>query len=196
VPSWAVDALAGSGTAHPTTNTFPGANPGKIRNYADTLSIDADGKIKGVELYEGSTRVALQGPFYYAHLNADTSWVNNAWAAITTWTLDEASGITRSGGTFTVPIAGRYRVTAVNSFAANTTGLRGVRPVVAGSARINVLVPPITTFQTTAQVSAAYRMTAGQTISIEGFQNSGAALNLRGDSVGLFTIVQIDYVGP
>jgi hypothetical protein len=199
VPSWAVDALAGSGTAHPTTNTFPGANPGKIRNYADTLSIDADGKIKGVELYEGSTRVALQGPYSYAHVNADTGAVfssTNSWTDVTTWTVDESSGITHASGVFTVSRAGRYLITAILSYGNGTTGVRGVTYVVNGTSRASVIAPATSSFQGVAQASLAYRLAVGGTIKIQGYANHSAALVLRGDANGNYTNVQISYVGP
>jgi hypothetical protein len=201
VNEWTTEALAGGGDPHPTTNNFPGATPAKIRNYPDTLSIDANGIIKGVEVYEGSERLAIAGPHMYAHINANTTTrTNGAWVDVASWTVDDpVSGglITHNAGTgvFTVPIAGRYLITCILSYGDGTTGVRGVTYVINGTSRASVIAAATSSFQGVAQASLGYRLAAGATIKIQSYANQGSAIVLRGDANGNYSNLQITYQG-
>lgn len=186
-------------TPAPASNTFPNANPAMFRNLDSTLQIDATGLVRGATVYEGADRVAIRGPFIYAHINGDTGAVFTSaasWTDITTWTVDENSGMTHSSGLFTVPRAGRYLITTVLSYGNGTTGVRGVTYVINGTSRASVIAPATSSFQGVAQASLAYRLAASGTIKIQGYANHSSALVLRGDANGNYSNVQISYLGP
>ena len=187
--------LVTSGDNPPTTNTFLNANPAKIRNPDETLRIDATGLVRGSTIQVGTDNVAIEGPYMYGHLNANTgNLTSGSWTNITSWTVDESSGITNSSGLFTVPRAGRYLITCILSYADGTTGVRGVTYVISGTARASVIAPATSSFQGVAQASLAYRLAAGATIRIQGYQNGGA-LAIRGDANGNYSNLQITYLG-
>lgn len=186
----------------PSSSNFPNATPAKVRNQTESLLIDATGLIRGVEFWQGSDPLAIQGPYMYAHLNANTpsTLATSTWTAIANWTIDDpttGNQIPQTGatGTFTVPRAGRYLITLFISYADNATGDRGAAIYINGVSRGNTLTRATSAFQGVAQISLAYRLTAGGTIQLRGWQNAGA-LAIRGDAAGSYTNVQISYVGP
>jgi hypothetical protein len=187
----------------PEVNQFlASGTASRIRSVDDSLVISGDGSIVASSISKGpignTDPVAIEGPYMYTHQNADTaSWTNNGWASVTTWTTDAFSGITRSGGTFTVPKAGRYRITAMLSFNVHATGVRGAAIVINGTSRASMLFPANSSFQGAAFVSLSYVLPANGTILIQGFQNSGVTSTvLRGDANGNYTNCQIEWVGP
>ncbi|MGC4942145.1 hypothetical protein [Kribbella sp. DT2] len=138
------------------------------------------------------------GPYSYAHLNADVAaGTSGVWTDITSWSVDNSDTVTYSGGTWTLPPAGRYLVFASISYTANATGSRGIRPVINGVVGQNILVPTVTTatYQATVQIYNEVVLGAASTIKFQAHQNSGGALNLRGDTAGLYSRVGVRRVG-
>ena len=140
----------------------------------------------------------IKPPYSNGHQNADVSIASSGvWTDVTTWTIDASDATTYAAGVWTVPTAGRYLCFATVSIAANTTGTRGLRPVVNGVVGQNILTPVVTTagFQTTVALYNELVVGAGQTVKYQVYQNSGGALNLRGDAAGLFSTAGVRRLG-
>lgn len=111
---------------------------------------------------------------------ANQSLANNAFTAISwdTEVLDEL-GAWSSGTNITIPNTAKYNVTLQANFASNATGIRTIRMVRAtidlGSAPI---INAVVDSAGRAQATFGIRLTAGDVVSVEAFQNSGGALNL------------------
>lgn len=123
---------------------------------------------------------------FYQDNNAQ-SIPNAAATTVTTWTKvsDRVNAnFNASTGVFTAPATGQYLVSAGLTFASGMTG----GSTIAISTRIiangvtlaanPVQVPATTTVAISSTVTAIASLTAGQTIVIQAFQNSGAAVSL------------------
>lgn len=141
-------------------------------------------------------------PYWYGYLaSSPAALASGAVVDITTWTADgtpNSSGITHSAGVFTVPTAGRYRITAQLTYpASNTTGSRVVE-VFTGSVGGTILVAGASTGNaaniTTAYGSRTVRLAAGATFRVIANQGSGLSLSLV---AGVhWSNIQIEWVGP
>lgn len=89
-------------------------------------------------------------------------------------------GVTRSGGGLVAPVDGLYNLQASLQFAANATGARSGWLFINGAglteARM-VLGPSPTAHCFTLSMDA--RLSAGDVVTLQGYQNSGGALNLN-----------------
>jgi len=107
---------------------------------------------------------------------------------------DNATNNTR----FTIPVAGRYVLSANIAFAANATGLRGLRFFKNGTTIIAFeQVNAVTTGDYTSLVCTRhYEFAAGDYVTCDAYQGSGGALNVTnagiGDSGLEFTIFRVD----
>lgn len=142
---------------------------------------------------------SIPTPYSYAHINADTpGGASTVWTTYSAWTVDTSSGITYSAGTWTVPTAGRYNVNGMLSWSNSTTGLRGMQFLINNVVRASFVLTAVqgAAVQSTVWGSMSYPLAVSDTIAIQGYQNSGTTLNVRGDTLGSFTNCQIEYVGP
>jgi hypothetical protein len=125
---------------------------------------------------------------------------NNAFTVVTGWTntFDSHGDFTASAGVFTAPVAGFYEVAANISFGALTggAGVAVAASIFVGGverARGTLDATVTSTFGVTgSQVKALLSLTAGQTVTIEAFQNSGSAATLNANAVNNYvSIVQL-----
>lgn len=187
-----IDMLA-SGAVDIVGNAGP--TEGWVR--VDTAGLD----VKTGKLTVAGDEVRLANdPYIRALLATDNSQspASGTWTTITGWTVpaESSSGITRSGGIFTVAKAGSYMLTIGISFAANGTGIRGVRPLINGAGGQNALfATPGATFQGYAALNQEVYLAANSTVAFQAYQNSGGALALRGDAGGLYSTCSIRRVG-
>jgi hypothetical protein len=150
-------------------------------------------------LYNASIRDPLNyldvTPYSYAQLNANTAAIPaTTWTDITTWTVIGSSGITYLAGVFTVPDAGRYAVWASPSIELSATaGVRGVRPVVAGTVRRNVNSAANPNQASSVMFYDEYNMAAGATLKWQVY--SQLSLMVRGDAGGQFSGCGIRRIG-
>lgn len=121
-----------------------------------------------------------------ASRNSVQSITNGAWNLITFNVEDhDTDGMftTGSGNRFTCVTPGRYEVIFTASFVANNTGTRGwliAKGVVAGAGVLGMnLVPAVQTFGSASTVQTEVVLAAGETVSCQMFQSSGAALNAQ-----------------
>jgi len=114
---------------------------------------------------------------------------NGAWAVLSmsaTPDFSSGSGLTASVNGVTVSLTGRYRVSVQTQWATNGTGYRGIAFSNTGSVgSFQALVPALAGFGTNQSMSDEISATAGQTISLFGYQSSGGLLvcNFRHISV-------------
>lgn len=161
------------------------------------LSFEPDGLVASPQQVASPPAVASGGSssgaavYALARINAHTAVPNNAWTTFTAWTEIEKLGMTYASGVWTVQTAGLYKVHFTVSFANNATGVRGIRPFINGAFDLNVLSNPTTGFQTTMDVSITRRLAVGDTIAVQLYQNSGAALNALGDVNGVYSKADI-----
>lgn len=146
-------------------------------------------------------------PYYYAYLAANLTVANNTSTAIG-WT-DEATspsnGITRSGSVFTVPKAGRYRVTfqAYWNSIASPAGTRLAQlysgdTIGTGNVLASAAEQPSASAASACLVTKTVRLAAGGKIRTEVSHSQGASFTngLLGNAGGNLTYVQVEWVGP
>lgn len=110
---------------------------------------------------------------------------DSTWTAISAWTTvdeDRTSSFNSSTGEFTLPESGPYTVHGVLSFASNSTGLRGVRVMLDGVEKSEIIVPTASGNYVGVPYSFKVIGNGGQKITIEGFQTSGGALNTQANA--------------
>ena len=99
---------------------------------------------------------------------------------VTTWTDEvDDSGMVSSAG-MTAPVAGEYDITISPLFAASAAGIRWMRPVVAGAQKETVSTDAASSGSTGLNFSSSYWLTAGQTVTVTLYQNSGATRAVSG----------------
>jgi hypothetical protein len=126
---------------------------------------------------------------------AGLSIPNAVWTTVTTPTIvDSTHGALTTGGVFTAPVSGRYIICASVFYATNATGSRGVR------IRKNTFDTGMGTFGTAgssagtgATVSGYLKLNAGDTVTMETFQNTGVAISLSTspDAGSVLSIVRV-----
>jgi microcystin-dependent protein len=131
----------------------------------------------------------------FGQTTAGLSIPNNAWTPVTTPTIvDSTHGALTTGGVFTAPAPGRYAVSVTAFFGTNGTGSRGVRVRKnSGDTGLGNFTPAGSTASTGATVSGYLRLNAGDTMTMEAFQNSGGAVSLgtTPDVASTFSIVRV-----
>ena len=146
-------------------------------------------------------------PYYSCYLAANAT-INTGTATGISWTDDAtspSSGITRSGSAFTVPTAGRYRITFQAYWAAiaSPAGSRVAQVytgnvIGAGTPLISVAEPPSATSASICLAVKTIRLAAGAVIHTEVSHTQGATMTngLLGNATGNLTYAQIEWVGP
>lgn len=206
-------ALLTSGTNPALSNTFPTAVPAKIKNFDDTLVIDAEGGIKSASglLYAGTYQIVENPPYYFGYLNAEiASLANDTVMHVTTWVTDTVAGhgvngntsaITASSGTYTINKEGMYHF--VGQFywrASNITGSRMFQVIRQTPTVVNIAsaeVPGDNDGPQANIVSKYFRCSVGDTIRWQIRQRAAATMapvNL-GATADL-SYIQMRYVGP
>ena len=179
----------------PTTTNYgfyspplTGVTPNVPRD-TKTLADAVDTALKAEE----TARIAADAMVgsYRRHAAAQ-SFTSGTWAAVAfdTMTLDEIPWTGSTSNFWTVPTAGYYQVNASVSFATNATGVRGVRVLVNGTVVTQVTPGAGSAGGSGAAISYGGKLNAGDTVQIQGFQNSGGALALApavGQNVGDIT---------
>jgi hypothetical protein len=135
----------------------------------------------------------------YQTTNAQ-SFTSGSAATVTTWTkvFDRVNAnFNASTGVFTAPVTGMYYVSCALDFSANTgaIGTRGQVNIVANGVTVAVGAytrQTTTSTEMTPQASALINLTAGQTLVIQGVQNTGGAVTLNGAAT--FNYVSINRV--
>ena len=140
--------------------------------------------------------IAGQMPRLSLALGSAFTITTGSTTTVTGWTVAENRGsFTQASGVITVPLSGRYNITFVLIHAANnTTGGRGsVVTFSAGPALRHTLPAPQSAAhsQTVYNTISGYKMTAGDTITLQGYQNSGSTNTVSTDSFFI-----IEFVGP
>jgi hypothetical protein len=202
-----------AGTNPPTVNNFPNATPGAIINDAATLAISGDGSIKAASLVAPTVRVgsvlasaddvAIRGPYWMGHLNANTGALTSGTNLLVVFTEDEKStdtgAFTYSAGTLTCNRAGLYDVLAVlaHSFV-NITGTRISQVYNTGGAPlITDTAAPASSGNTTARAIKPLRLAAGDTLRVFGAQTSGTNTPvIAGSSTGNLSYFSVKWAGP
>lgn len=122
-------------------------------------------------------------PMFSGIANPATALANATWTAIPNgggWATadDDPWGMVSAAGTFTAPCDGMWQLNASAAFAANATGLRGLRLLQGGTTTLAwAQVAPINGTQTALSCATIRRLSKGNTVEAEMHQTSGAALN-------------------
>lgn len=165
----------------PTTNfsfPYPGYGdlpdgPDAVKDLADAV----DAKIKELNDAQTAARVAGDTIISSSRRQATAqSLTNNVFTTIT-FDTSELNEIPWTTDHFTVPTAGYYQINAALIFATNSTGIRGIRITVNATAIAQSQGAAGTTGNG-ASVSRCLKLAAGDSVSIQGFQNSGGALTV------------------
>jgi hypothetical protein len=140
--------------------------------------------------------IAGQMPRLSLALGSAFTITSGSTTTVTGWTVTENRGsFTQASGVVTVPLTGRYNITfALVHAAINTTGGRGnVLIHSAGPTLRNTLPAPQSAAhsQTVYNTITGYKMTASDTLTLQGYQNSTAPNTVTTDSFFI-----IEFVGP
>ncbi|WP_321951880.1 hypothetical protein [Paraburkholderia bannensis] len=139
--------------------------------------------------FGGSVSASGNDALLYQTSNAQ-SFSTGTQATVTTWTkvFDRlGANFNASTGVFTAPATGYYHVDAALAFAGNTGAIFTTSAVVVvanGATACNSVFYRQTTSNVAQQsiASCTVSLTAGQTLTIQGVQNTGASLALNGTS--------------
>ncbi len=170
--------------------TSPVTVAGKSINTGETISFVWDGNSWNPPAY-----IAPNRAYVYAAAAANTVVANNA-ATVANWPETTDSGNNSAAGIFTAPRAGFYSVAAAVTYlvaAWNATTYAQISIAVNGADRHQgtATVEKAGTRIVSVNVSATVFLTAGQTLQINVFQNSGTAKNTAGGVVSYYTIVEL-----
>lgn len=92
--------------------------------------------------------------------------------------VDDHGMVGASG--FTAPVDGEYDITISPLFAASATGIRWMRPRIAGGQRETISANAAASGSTGLTFSSSYWLTAGQTVTASLYQNSGGTRYVNG----------------
>jgi hypothetical protein len=207
----------------PTTNNFPGANPGKITNPAGTLVIDATGAITGVTgtfsgavstgaltpsslnvsgtttlgttATKGGNAIAVEGPYYYAWLSSVSNVATGNFGTLTGYTTLGSSGITLSSGNFTLPRTGRYRlyVQAYWGLQVTPVGKRIIQWVRGATILASGTVAPSSLTEVVVSTEVSLIATAGDVVFSQFYHTAGGS---SAPTTGRdITFITIDWLG-
>jgi hypothetical protein len=126
--------------------------------------------------------VGFRPRYVRRHRSTDTNISNNLAEKVFFQDVKYESGITSTSGDITIPISGIYSVECGISFNTNTTGRRSIRMLVNNNPIWIPTAAPTSGAATGIEASTQYRCTAGQVITFEAFQNSGAGLAILGSA--------------
>jgi hypothetical protein len=126
----------------------------------------------------------------YTNLGSST-----ASTAFTTSTTRGGMTYASTTGIVTVPYAGRYNIWAFSSWTANATGFRALQLLIGGTALYgNAITSVSSTIQTQNSLNIqGITLTASQTLQLQAYQNSTAALTISAAAYPVKFIVE--YAG-
>ena len=112
-----------------------------------------------------------------------------------TVTVDTSSGWSAVNNRYTIPagFGGIWSVSAIQEFAANATGVRSIEIVQTGTTKARHRTPACTGIGTICSVSALLSCSVGDTVEIDGLQNSGGNLAATATAWSVF---QMHWVRP
>lgn len=142
------------------------------------LSVSEDDSVRR---WNGASWDIIWGGAYISRGRATAQSIpDSTWTTVTWSASEEAGGIDYASGIFTVPIAGRYLVSASVSYASGgTAGQRTCRVrTSAGLVKQSQQMIPNATYGAIASVTTVATLPAGGTIYIEAYQSQGSAVNI------------------
>lgn len=107
------------------------------------------------------------------------------------WSTSQSSGLTQSAGLVTIPATGLYLMTARTQFGASATGRRAIVPWVNGSENLDWahwFWGPPNTVAPRVQFSGLIPLTAGDSVGVALWQDSGGSLTIQFSSMSLFRL--------
>ena len=118
-------------------------------------------------------------PYFTIFSNGTLSIANNTNVNFTAWdtVVDNQGLISCDGTNFTFPVAGVYSITWTMNFAVNATGNRGTWVLYVGNRYGNQTASAFATNIVSLSSSCIIKVSAGDTILVRNYQNSGGALN-------------------
>ncbi len=142
--------------------------------------------------YTGSAWAPFSsGPVWSLERNTAQSIPNNAYTAIA-WNGErtDTDGVHAAGSSqVVITQAGLYSISPSATFVNNATGVRAIQLLLNGSVLRNVGVGAVSGFGTTIQTPTLYvQCVVGDILTVEVYQNSGAALNLAAATVGDYSL--------
>lgn len=139
-------------------------------------------------------------PYWYGYLFSNQT-INNVSNTLVPWTQDTAfGGITYSAGVVMVPIAGRYRITAVLNWDPSTSATPRMCQVYSGSTGGNPMItaaaygPNAARPITTAAIKSI-PLAAGAQFRVLGYQEAGGTLQVQGAATKNLSYFQVEYLG-
>jgi len=130
--------------------------------------------VNQIFFYTGSAwmRTAGEIPFFYGYTNT-MSVTNNSETTSIVGTVTNRTGFSNSSGVITVPHTGIYSITALSTYPPSATGIRHTSIGANGGIIADVNLSAASASVTQHSVSIIYYLTAGSTVSMRVYQNSG-----------------------
>lgn len=117
---------------------------------------------------------------FQVHLGTAVSINNNTFTTVAYDTVDSdtASGWSATTHTYTVQTAGMWNIGILMRWASNSTGNRGTQLAINGAGTPNIFPANLDPSSIGRQiVSVSLLLGVGDTVTVQGFQTSGSALN-------------------
>jgi hypothetical protein len=125
----------------------------------------------------------------HSYRTANTATIPaGAWTAVTSWADVETDGIAYSTGSWTIETAGWYAIAAWLTWDFNATNRRRIRVLVNGVVQRTAVVPADPDIDTYSELNIEARLTEADVVTVQGFQGSGAGLQITG---GAFSVHRI-----
>ena len=158
-------------------------NAGDLIDIRPNATLDAgSGSVISFERLSGPSAIAASETVAMrAFKNTGSHTSNTNYQTVASWNaapFDTHGAFNVTTGEYTLPISGTFEVSCAIGFAANATGLRGVKIQLDGSdvSGGNTTAPASATFEPCLVASSLVRGTAGQKITITAYQSSGGNL--------------------
>jgi hypothetical protein len=162
-----------------------------------------------IELFNGTTWSPVAGKMPFFHIVRDkvpsfTNVTDTVLESTFTWSASPTNiGMSYSGGAVTVPMAGRYRVSAAFAFAANGSGARRLFVLkngtgTAGNALLYTEIPGTSQAIAMLNVSDTVILAANDVLRVAVWQNSGgdlSAFNSSATQNSASSYFTVEYVG-